>query len=58
LPFNGSACASPLLLVGDMATRLGVVSIVVWVVSIFCAIWIVFGYCDLTGIFHEKAGGA
>lgn len=40
-----------------MAARLGVASIVVWCISIFCAIWMVFGFCELAGIFCEKAGG-
>jgi len=54
------AMAVPALLLyslGDMAARLGVGSIIVWIISMFCAVWIVFGYAELAGMFPNKAGG-
>ncbi|RNI12848.1 APC family permease [Methanohalophilus sp. RSK] len=54
------AMAVPALLLyslGDMAAILGVGSIVVWVISTFVAVWLVFGYAELAGIFSNKTGG-
>lgn len=54
------AMAVPALLLyslGDMAASLGVGSIVVWAVSTFVAVWLVFGYAELAGIFSNKTGG-
>lgn len=54
------AMAVPALLLyslGDMASILGVGSIVVWCISTFVAVWLVFGYAELAGIFKDKTGG-
>ncbi len=54
------AMAVPALLLyslGDMAASLGVGSIIVWVISTFVAVWVVFGYAELAGMFSSKTGG-
>jgi hypothetical protein len=42
---------------GPMAGLLGVGSIVVWCISMTIAVFLVFGYAELAGLFPQKTGG-